>query len=288
MVSAASDAPPLVRHLPPSLARYTAALRTPRGMTGAGILVLLIMLALSAPLIAPQGYDAQSANSLAGPGFPAIFGTDELGRDVFARTLYGLRTDLSLIFVGVPISAVAGTILGLAGAVSSWLGNLMQRIFDVILGFPSLVLGISIVLVLSAGWRALMVAIAIYGLPGFGRLARASLLSQQTQEYVVAARVLGVSKIRVMTRHILPNAVDPIIAQVAIAMVGGIFLEAALSIVGLGIQPPSPSIGALLNTAILYMRQQPMYVIGPTVVLLLLALGFSLLADALNEVGNRR
>ncbi len=271
-----------------SVTRYASAVRSPRGIVGLGLLVILVAVSVLAPVLFPDGYDAQGSNSLSGPSWPAILGTDELGRDIFVRTMYGLRTDISLIFVGVPISAIIGTLLGLSGAVSSVLGNVVQRLLDIILGFPSLVLGISIVIVFSPGWISLVIAITIFGLPGFGRLARASLLRQQQQEYVIAAQVLGVSKARIMTRHILPNAIDPIIVQVAIAMVGGIFLESALSIVGLGIQPPSPSLGSLMNTGIRYLQQQPAYVIGPIIVLLLLALAFSLLADALNEAVNRR
>jgi len=256
----------------------------------AGLLVVggLAVVALLAPVIAPHGYDAQGADALRPGSWPALFGTDELGRDVFARALYGLRTDLSLVGLAVPASALLGTLLGLSGFLSPRLGTAIQRGLDVILGFPSLILGISIALVVRPGWPALFVAIVIYGLPGFGRLARATLLAQQQRDYVLAARMMGVSRGRVLLRHILPHAADPIIVQMATGMVSGIFLESSLSIVGLGIQPPAPSLGALLNTGMRYMSQQSLYVVGPALLLLLLAWGLILLSDALNEAVTRR
>lgn len=267
---------------------HLAALCRGRGVAGLAVVAALTVLALAAPLLAPQGYDAQGAQALAGPSWPSLFGTDELGRDIFARSLYGLRADLSLVGLAVPVSALAGTLLGLAGFLAPWLGITIQRGLDVIVGFPSLILGIAIALVLRPGWWALFTAIVIYSLPAFGRLARAALLSQQQREYVLAAGLLGVSRSRVLTRHILPHALDSAIVQVAVGMVSGIFLESSLSIVGLGIQPPEPSLGALLNTGMRYMSGQHLYVLGPALLLLLFAWGLTLIADALNEAVHRQ
>lgn len=270
------------------LGRYLAALRSPKGRFALTVLTVLTLLALLAPWLFPQGYDAQSRESLRAMSSAHLFGTDELGRDLLVRTLFGLRTDLSLIATAVPVSLVLGTLLGLIGAVSPSLGTAVQRALDVILGFPSLVLGICIVMVVGASWSALFTVIVIYGLPGFGRMARAALVTQEQREYVIAARTLGVGRWKIMLRHILPNALDPIIVQAAVFVVAAVFIEAALSIVGLGTQPPQPSLGALLNVGMRYIYQSPTYVLGPTVILLLLALAFSLLADALNEAVNRK
>lgn len=270
-----------------SRSRYLSAFRSPKGIVATAVLGVLVVVAVGAPIIFPQGYDAQSGENLRGLSGAHLFGTDELGRDLLVRTVFGLRTDLSLIATAVPISLCLGTLLGLIGAVSRPAGTIVQRALDIILGFPSLVLGICIVLVLGAGWTALFIAIVIYGLPSFGRLARAALLSQEQREYVVAARTLGLGRWRTMSRHILPNALDPILVQGAVFVVAAIFIEAALSIVGLGIQPPRPSLGALLNVGVRYINQTPTYILGPTLVLLLLALAFSLLADALNETVTR-
>ncbi|MER7787018.1 ABC transporter permease [Streptomyces sp. NPDC097640] len=266
--------------------RYLLAVRRPRGAVGVSLLGLLVLTALLVPAFS-AGYDQQSTTTFAPPSWPHPFGTDELGRDIFVRTLYGLRSDLVLLFVGVPIAMALGTLLGIAGGLSRTLGLFLQRVFDIILGFPGLVLGIVIALILKPGVSALLLTIVIVLLPGYGRLARAALLTQEQREYVLAARVLGVDRGKVLIRHILPNAIDPIIVHTAIAMVVAIFLETGLSLVGLGIQPPQPSLGTLLNTGVRYLSFAPVYVLGPTLILLLLALAFSLLSDALNEAVTR-
>ncbi|GAA5154218.1 MULTISPECIES: ABC transporter permease [Amycolatopsis] len=267
--------------------RYLDAVRRPRGVVAVSLLVLLVGAALLVPLFS-SGYDQQSADTFLSPSWQHPFGTDELGRDVFVRTLYGLRSDLVLLFVGVPLSGILGTLLGVVGTLSRPLGLAVQRVFDIIVGFPSLILGIVIVLIMGPGIASLTVTIVLFGLPGFGRLARAAMLSQEQREYVLAARVLGISRWKVLVRHILPNSLDAIIVHTAIAMVIAIFLETGLSIVGLGIQPPQPSLGMLLNTGVRFLSLAPSYVLGPTVVLILLALSFSLLSDALNEAVTRK
>lgn len=271
-----------------SVRRYLEAFRTPRGIVATAVLAALAGLAVLAPMMFPAGYDVQTRDSLLPPSPEHMFGTDELGRDIFVRAVYGLRTDFSIIIAAVPISMVAGTGLGLIGALSRAAGSIVQRILDIILGFPAVVLGISIVLVMGPGWSALVVAVSIAGLPAFGRLSRAALVAQMEREYVIAARTLGVGKGTILVRHILPNAADPILVQAAVYVVGAVFLEAALSIVGLGIQPPQPSLGTLLNVGMRYINQSPTIILGPTIILILLALAFSLLADALNETVNRK
>jgi peptide/nickel transport system permease protein len=253
--------------------RYLGALRTGRGITGLSFLAVLVALALLAPILFPGGYDQQSANAFAGPSMSHLFGTDELGRDLLVRALYGLRTDLSIIAVAVPISMILGTALGLVGALSRTASAVIQRLLDIILG---------------PGWLALVTAIAIGGLPVFGRQARAALLEQNTREYVTAARALGVDKKTVLVRHILPNAIDPILVNGALFVVAAIFIEAGLSIIGLGIQPPEPSLGSLLNVGMRFIESAPMYILGPTLVLILLSMAFSLLSDALNDSVNRK
>jgi peptide/nickel transport system permease protein len=215
------------------------------------------------------------------------FGLDEFGRDILTRSVYGLRIDLSLIFAAVPLSMALGMVLGLAGAISERLGEAVQRLFDVVIGFPGLLLGICLVAILGPGWLALFLTILISGMPTAGRLARGAWLSQQSREYVLAARVLGVPKPKVLTRHIVPNAMDSIVVNASVWMVIGVYIEAGLSIVGLGVQPPTPSLGVLLNNGLRFVTQAPTYLIGPALILVLLALAFSLIADALNEAVNR-
>lgn len=274
---------PRRRRLNAGVGRYLRALRRPKGLVGGGLLGAMLALALLAPILFPGGFDAQSRNSFGAPSLAHPFGTDELGRDIFVRCVYALRLSISLVIVAVPVAMVLGTLMGLAGAVSPFLGNVFQRVFDVILGFPSLVLGIVIAIIIGPGWVSLVVTIVIFTVPNFGRLARGALLTEQGKEYVLAAQVLGVGKGRIMTRHILPNTLDPLFVQMSLAMIGGIFIEAALSIVGLGIQPPTPSLGTLLNVGIRFVYAQPMYTAGPIIMMMLLALAFNLIADALND-----
>lgn len=271
-----------LRRINEGLARYLRAMTQPKGLVGGGLLLLLVAAALLAPLLFPGGVDQQSRDSFLPPSLLHPFGTDELGRDIFVRCIYALQVSISLVIVAVPIAAVFGTLMGLSGAMSRLIGDTSQRVFDIILGFPSLVLGICIVIIVGPGWLSLVITIVIFSLPQFGRLARGALLGEQGREYVLAARVLGVSKGKIMVRHILPNALDPIFVQLSLSMIAGIFIEAALSIVGLGIQPPTPSLGTLLNVGIRYVYVQPMYTAGPIILLLLLALAFNLIADALN------
>lgn len=273
--------------LGPGIRRYLRAFRAPRGVVGSIVLILLVAGALLASVLYPGGYDVQTPNSLLPPSLAHPFGTDQLGRDLLGRSLYGLRTDLSIIVVAVPLGVIVGTAIGLIGAVSKIAGTVLQRVLDVIIGFPGIILGVCIVLVLKPGWLSLVVAIAISSLPTFGRLARAALLSQSQREYVTAARTLGVGRVAITVRHILPNALDPIIVAGAVFVVYAIFIEAGLSIIGLGIQPPQPSLGSLLNDATRYINQAPTYIIGPTIVLFLLALSFSLISDSLNRTVNR-
>ncbi|WP_368498185.1 ABC transporter permease [Herbiconiux sp. A18JL235] len=271
-----------------TLQRYLSAFRTPRGIIGAAILIVLVLLAVSAPILFPGGYDQQTRDAFLTPSLAHPFGTDELGRDLLVRTIYGLRTDFSIILVAVPLSMIIGTALGLLGALSRIAGTVVQRVLDIILGFPGVVLGVCIVLIMGPGWAALVVAITISGLPSFGRQARAALMEQMQREYVTAARTLGVGKGTILVRHILPNAVDPILVGGAIFVVVAVFIEAGLSIIGLGIQPPEPSLGSLLNVGIRFIEQSPMYILGPTLVLILLSMSFSLLSDALNETVIRK
>lgn len=279
---------PASRRLSPTVARYLSAFRTARGVIGLAILALLVLAALLAPVLFPGGYDQQGRSALTGMSTAHPFGVDEFGRDILARSVYGLRMDLSLIFLAVPASMAMGMVLGLLGVVSEPLGAAVQRLFDVIIGFPSILLGICLVAVLGPGWLALFLTITIAGMPTAGRLARSAWLAQQSREYVLAARTLGVGRWKLLTRHVVPNALDSIVVNGAIWMVAGVYIEAGLSIVGLGVQPPTPSLGVLLNNGLRFVTQSPTYVIGPALILLLLALAFSILADALNEAVNRR
>lgn len=271
-----------------SASRYLQAFKTRVGFISATVIILLTGVAFLAPVLFPEGYDQQSANSLLGPSLSHPLGTDDLGRDILTRVVYGLRSDLTLVYLAVPISMTIGTFLGLIGIISNSLGNLAMRLMDFIIGFPTLILAISITVVLGTGFTALLVSIIILGVPGVARLARSTMLEQERREYVIAAQVLGISKWRILFRHILPNIMDPIIAQGAILVVVAIFIESGMSIIGLGLQPPAPSLGVLLNNAMRFIMQYPSFVVGPIIALVSLTLAFGKLADALNSTVVRK
>jgi peptide/nickel transport system permease protein len=272
----------------PALRRYLRAFQTPKGVIGLSIVAVLGLSALFAPLIFPGGSDAQSRDALLGMSAAHPFGTDEFGRDLLARSVFGLRVDLSIILTAVPLSMVLGTLLGLSGALSDRLGEIVQRALDVIVGFPGLILGICIVVVLGAGWFPIFLTIVICGLPSAGRLSRAVLLRERDREHVLAARVLGVPKWKILLRHIAPFTLESMLVNSAVWMVVGVYIGAGLSIVGLGVQPPTPSLGVLLNGGMRYIYQAPNYVLFPALVLVLIAVAFGFIADALNETANKR
>ena len=274
--------------VPAFVRRYAQAFRSPWGIFAAVTIVVLTLLAFCAPLIFPGGYDGQSRYSFLTPSLHHPFGTDDLGRDIFVRAIYGLRADLSIVYLSVPVAFILGTLLGLLGIVSTWLGNFAMRVVDIILGFPSLILALTITTILGNGFKALLIAIIIAGIPGTARIARNAMLEQQQREYVIAARTLGIGKWRILARHILPNIVDPLIAQAAMFVVGAIFMESGMSIIGIGLQPPTPSLGVLLNTGMQFLMRSPTFIVGPLLVLLLISLAFSKLADALNATVIRK
>jgi peptide/nickel transport system permease protein len=249
---------------------------------------VLIIAALLAPLIFPAGPDVQGRNALLGISWAHPFGTDEYGRDLLARSVFGLRIDLFIILTAVPISMVLGTLLGLTGAISERLGNIVQRCLDVIVGFPGLILGICIVVVLGPGWFAIFLTIVITGLPSAGRLSRAVLLRERDREHVLAARVLGVPRWKILLRHIAPFTVESMLVNAAVWMVIGVYIGAGLSIVGLGVQPPTPSLGVLINRGMQYIYQAPNYVLFPALILVLIAIAFGFLSDALNQTAKKR
>jgi len=272
----------------PSLSRYASALRTPKGIIGVVIVVVLGGAALLAPVIFPAGPDVQSRDALLGLSAEHPFGTDEYGRDLLVRNLYGLRIDLFIILTAVPLSMILGTLLGLTGAISERLGSIVQRCLDVIVGFPGLILGICIVVILGPGWLPIFLTILITGLPSAGRLSRAVLLRERDREHVLAARVLGVPSWKILLRHIAPFTVESMLVNAAVWMVIGVYIGAGLSIVGLGVQPPTPSLGVLINGGMRYIYQAPTYVLFPALILVLIAIAFGFIADALNAKAAKR
>jgi len=268
----------------PPRSRWARALRFPETAAGLAIVAVLFALGILAPWIAPHGVDAQSSDSFAGVSAAHLLGTDEFGRDVLTRVLFGIRQDVVVAGLAVPIGALLGTALGLLCGLHRVVDAIVQRVFDVTLAFTALVLGVAVsATAVGPGMAAIVITCVVVNVPLFGRLTRSAVQAQRSRDYVVAAEVIGASRTRVLLRHILPNALDTLIVQAALSLSMAVFIEGAMSFVGIGVRPPSPSLGSLLRTSVTFLNQNPWYAVGPIIVVTALVLGFNLIADGLNR-----
>ena len=250
------------------------------------LLILFVVIALFAPLFAPYNPAAIDLNHrLAGPEHTHWFGTDELGRDIFSRTLYGARLSLLVASSVVSCSLLLGLILGgLAGYYGGLLDTLLNVfVMNAFLALPGILLAIAFVAFLGPGLVNLILALSIGGWVGYARLVRAQVLAVREREFVEAARSLGAGDLRIFTRHILPNILQPIIVQSAIGMAGAVLAEATLSFLGLGVPPPAPSWGSMLNDARSHLFDAPHLVVFPAIAVMLCVLSFNFLGDALRD-----
>lgn len=263
--------------------RYRRAIRSPKGAIGLALVLLIIGSSVVGPLLLSYGPFDQGPDALRAPGGSHLLGTDEVGRDLLARVLAGTRIDLVITLIAVPIAAVLGTFFGLIGMFSKLLGGLFQRIFDVLLGVPALILGIGVAIAVAPGMQSVIIAIVLVTMPIFGRQTRSALLGQLPLDYVAAARVLGFPQRRVMLKHILPNIIDVIFVRFAIEMAHAIMIEGGLSVIGLGIQSPQPSLGSMIKDGGAYLLSSPMYALAPVFVVVVLVIGYTMISDALNQ-----
>lgn len=246
-------------------------------------MAFVVLVSVVGPFLLPYGPFEQGRDSLQGPSAAHLLGTDEVGRDLLARVLAGARVDLVITLIAVPIAAVAGTLLGLVAVLSRFADTLVQRMFDVLIGVPAVILGIGVALAISPGMESVIIAITLVTMPIFGRQARGALLGQLSLDYVAAAEVLGYPRRRVMVRHILPNIVDVIFVRFAVEMAHAIMIEGGLSVVGLGIQSPQPSLGSMIKDGSSYLFETPLYALAPIFVVVLLVIGYIMVSDALNR-----
>lgn len=262
-----------------------SSLRSPRGILGLALVLVPTLLALAAPLIAPYDPEFQGSGGteLLGPSFAHLFGTDELGRDIFSRVLYGARVDFIISLGGAFAGSLVGSTLGLLAAIFHQLDTALQRLFDVLLAFPALVLAIAVSIVLGPGVSAVVVTLLLINVPIFGRLARSGVIALKEREYALAARAFGASESWVVRRHLLPNARDPLIVQSALAAAQATIVESGMSFVGLGVQLPTPSLGNLLQGSLSNLHAVPFYAIGPMIPLVAIVLGLNLIADAMTN-----
>lgn len=262
---------------------YLRGLTTPQGLGGAVVLLVIVLLGALAPVLTQYGPDAQSAHALAAPSAAHLLGTDEFGRDLFSRVLHGILIDLWIGLLSVPAAGVLGVTLGLLTSLWRPAEIALQRLFDVIFAFPSLILALLVVIVTGQGLITVVVTVIISGVPVFGRLTRSELLRLRPREYVTAARVLGASRLRVLFRHLLPNMLPVLIVQAALAFAAAIFLEGGMSLVGIGVQLPEPSLGNLIGGSIPFLSKRPLYGIAPMVMVTALVVSFNAIADGLNR-----
>lgn len=280
------SSPPVARK-PRAGALWSFAKRKPLGAAAASLILLIVFTAIFADVLAP--YDPLFTNPvirLTPPGWQHFFGTDDIGRDVFSRIIYGARISLWVGLLAVGIGTLAGTIIGLI--CGYWEGRLdlvLQRFMDALMAIPGLILALAIVSVLTPNTTNAMLAIAVVIIPGNSRIVRGAVLSAKQNPYVEAARALGCRHLHIILRHILPNVTAPILIIASIWLGNAIFIEASLSFLGLGTQPPVPSWGLMLSsTGRAFMEQAPWLAIFPGLAISLAVLGFNLFGDTLRDI----
>ncbi|MEV0005353.1 ABC transporter permease [Micromonospora sp. NPDC050980] len=260
--------------------------RDPLAVGGTLVLLLLIVVGVAGPWLAPSGVnDVDVDQMLRPPSGAHLFGTDELGRDVLSRVLVAARVSLEVGVVSVGIALLAGVTLGLlAGYYRGWLDSVLMRCMDVLFAFPVLLLAVAIVAVLGPGLLTAMVAIGVVYTPIFARITRAGVLSVREQVFVRAAVSIGASDLRIMRRHVLPNIAAPLIVQTSLSLAFAILSEAALSFLGLGIQPPAPAWGRMLFDGRGFVTDAWWLGLFPGAAIFLTVLAFNLVGDALRDV----
>jgi peptide/nickel transport system permease protein len=252
---------------------------------GAAIVIIVVAAALAAPWLAPYDPAAQQlALRLDGPSARHVLGLDELGRDILSRVLIGARVSLLVGLVVVGVSAALGTLFGsVAGYYGGRVDQVISRVMDVLLAFPGLLLAIALVAVLGPSLVNVVLALTLIGWVGYARLVRGQVLRAREFEYVMAARALGAGTGRILTRHVLPSALPAVMVQATLGMATAILSEAALSFLGLGVQPPTPSWGTMINGGRGHLLDAPHLTIFPGLCLAVVVLGFNFLGDGLRD-----
>ena len=254
-------------------------------VAGFFIILLIVFCALFPSLIAPYSYETMSTGpSFANPSAEHLFGTDEFGRDIFSRVIYGTRTSLAIGLLSVLIACVLGTILGcISGYYGNLTDNLIMRAVDILLAIPNLMLAISIVAALGRSQTNLILALGIGATGGFARVVRGQILTVKEQEYIEVARAIGASDFRIIFCHILPNCLAPIIVQISISVGSSILGAAGMSFIGLGIAPPNPEWGAMLSAGRSFFRDHWFVETFPGLAIMLAVFAFNLFGDGLRD-----
>ena len=254
-------------------------------MFGLCLVCLILLVITCAPLLTSYESDAMNYSAiLKAPSVDHMFGTDDMGRDIFTRVIFGGRESLKVGFLGIFIALAGGLILGISTTyIGGWVDNLTQRAVEITLAFPTMLLLLCVVAILGPSLTTVLIALGVSSIPGFTRLVRGSVINIKSMEYITAARVLGVSNLRIMTHYILPNVLGPILVFGSLGLSSAILVTAGLSYIGLGAQPPSPEWGAMLNYGRNYISSAWWMSFFPGAAIFLTVLGINLFGDGLRD-----
>jgi peptide/nickel transport system permease protein len=270
-----------VRSAPGGVLRRLVA--QPRGAASLAFIALLVLVAVFAPLIAPYSPIDQMSSILQPPGTDGhLLGTDDVGRDVLSRLIHGTRSSLAASGIAVGIALLLGFPIGLVGGYfGGWVDALVMRVVDTLLSFPAIILAIGIAAVLGPGLTNAMLAVGVVFAPSIARLIRAQILAVKEELYVDAARSFGAGGFHLTVRHLIPNAIQPVLVQSALLLAAALIAEASLSFLGLGVKPPNPSWGGMLARAYTFIRQEPYQMVTPGLAIAATAMAFNVLGDAI-------
>ncbi|CAN5321301.1 ABC transporter permease [soil metagenome] len=268
------------------MSNFRLLLSNPVTVVSAVVLLSIVVVAVTARWIAPYGInDIDVPNALQSPSGAHWFGTDELGRDVFSRVLVAIQASMQVAVISVAFAAVVGVTVGLiAGYRGGWVDTVFMRVVDVMFAFPVLLLALAVVAVLGPGITTTILAIGIVYTPIFARVSRASTLSVRVEPYVAVSRTMGTGHGYILRRHILPNIAGPLIVQTSLSLAFAILSEAALSFLGLGIQPPQPSLGRMIFDSQGFVTLAWWMAVFPGVAIFVAVLAFNLFGDGLRDV----
>jgi len=262
-------------------------IRNPTGFTATVIIAIYVIIAIAGPYLAPYNPDQLNlAQRLLPPSPQHIMGTDEFGRDVFSRILYAIRLDLEIAFLSVTIGYAIGVLSGIfSGYVGKITDNAIMRVMDIILAFPTIILAIAISVATGYGFWPVVIAVSVVSIPGFARVSRSTVLSTKNDLYVLASLSQGASTRHILFRHILPPAITPTIILYALNLGNAISVAAALSFLGVGIQPPTPELGAMITEGLQFVVSGQWWIsIFPGIFIAVIVIAFNMMGDALREV----
>lgn len=264
---------------------FSEAMRSRLVIIGFAVMAIITLLAIFAPFVAPfDPEEISGANRLAAPSSDHLFGTDHLGRDILSRVLYGVRTSLVVSIISISLGMFFGSIIGLiSGFLGGRVDTIICRILDVFFGIPTLLLAIALSVVLGTGILNPIFAIALVNIPFFARLVRGPTMAEKAKQYIQAARAIGADTSRIMMRYIFPNVIPIVIVQGTVSLSYAILIEASLGFVGLGVQPPIPSLGNMLNEGRTFLELAPWFSIFPGLAIMTMIMSFNLTGDGLRD-----